>query len=115
MILNFTAETQRAQRAIIFHLPSFLSAGLFGGSKANEMKSHLCALCASAVIKYYCEYVTVYMNRSTYDLVSIFFPVQGFFKLFKKFVALFPIRSKMFIKKATEIIEKFSPHRLPTF
>jgi hypothetical protein len=36
-------------RQIIFHLPSFLSAGLFGGSKANENEGSLCVLCVSAV------------------------------------------------------------------
>jgi hypothetical protein len=44
----FTAKAQRTQRLNYF-LPSFLSAGIFGGSTAKNKKKHLCVLRVSAV------------------------------------------------------------------
>jgi hypothetical protein len=38
-----------SKKMLFYSLPSFLSAGIFGGSTAKNKKKHLCVLRASAV------------------------------------------------------------------
>jgi len=38
-----------SEKVLFYSLPSFLFAGIFGGSTAKNKKKPLCVLCASAV------------------------------------------------------------------
>jgi len=38
-----------SEKVLFYSLPSFLSAGIFGGSTAKNKKKHLCVLRVSAV------------------------------------------------------------------
>ena len=37
-----------SEKELFYSLPSFLSAGIFGGSTAKDLKTHLCVLSVSA-------------------------------------------------------------------
>ena len=58
-----------------------------------------------------------YKQKGAFTLTGIFrfALLKGLLEVFKKFVALFPIRSKARIKKAAEFIKKLFPDRLAAF